>query len=480
MILAERLNTAIPAVNDAVSFGIKGSLFPCAKKGYAMKSRLFSRICSPASLVFGLGCAILITSCVFDSNTRTNTEGTVSIAGTVEGDGGAGNFEGAVVTAYNLSADGSLGSAVAQTNVDAQGSFQFKTDLQGPLEWIVLCRQAGQEWEARFEGTLESGDTATVRPLNLESSIESEVYLELKKTPAGREVKPAEINLAIDGKVAAASRAEFHGSEEAKAGLIAHLSHAIQAGSQARAAYLAQASAQYTANRDSVDQALIEAETRFDLALQAAHGSANQIQEAEKTYAQAVASAYIHAGAQGTAYARSSEAAFTATVNASSELSDSVRLAVARNCAKTLAVASDLALQTQFQIVGATETQTGALGEAGAKFYADVEASASVSSCDSALNNYRAEAQAAFDSSFVEIAAKTEQVDSALQSISATLTAEVQSETQAEAVGEAYADAHAEAQAQVETVLQTQTTSNATQASAAADVTAFLAVKPHL
>jgi hypothetical protein len=422
-----------------------------------------------------LGTLLMSTGCMLSSDTEAQAE----IAGVLQGDAATGTMlgksatevEGAIVTAHEVSVNGVVGPAVAQSQTDAQGAFTLKTNLKGARKLIVRAVHSGTEWSARFEGTLSSGTSAQTRPLNLESSVAAAVWLELQKTPEGRTVHSSEVTVAVDADAAVAARAAFRGSDTARARILVHLAKVVEEGSKAREAVT---TAIYA--RAQAAQARVEAEAAFEASLRAAASDTAAIRAARKAFVRAVLDADVDAGLDVVIEARSREAAYQAIVIASAhaQISDSARAALSRNAAKILASASNSALQAQFTVAGAAEARIEDVAEAGATFEAAIAAAVSPAACDSALRHYRNEVRAHFDSAFTGLSVALEQVSSAMDSMSVALDAGVKSDAGSEAVGEAYAEAHAEARARV--ILVVAALVEQKKASATADVVAFLQV----
>jgi hypothetical protein len=443
-----------------------------------MKTTIQSRNTTLALLGLAMGAMFLTTGCLF--STETSAEAKAEIAGVLQGDAvanatlakGAASVEGAVVTAHEVTAEGAVGPAITQAQTDANGAFVVKVNAHGAKALIVRSVHAGTEWKARVVGGVEAGKRRVCRPMNLESSLEADVWIELQKTPQGRSVHASEVSATVDAEVALSVRPEFRGSDTARARLLVQLARVVEEGSRARAAVT---TAVYA--RVEAAQARAEAEADFEASLNSAGSNGAAVRAARATYVKALIDADVDAGLDAVIQARSREAAYHALINASVRegISDSARAALTRNAAKILAASSDMALQVQFRAAGATEARMEGVAEAGATYQAAIEAAVSPAECDSAANRYRAELQASFDSAFVALSAAIDHIATSMDSMSVALEAGVKSDVGAEAVGEAYAEAHAEARARVLVVLGALV--EETKASATADVAAFLAVR---
>ena len=196
-------------------------------------------------LVLGcLGTLFFATGCMLGAESEVKAE--TEIEGVLEGDvtsetnttgslgKSAAEVEGAVVTLHEVSLDGAPGRAVAEARTAADGSFKLRTDLTGPRVLIVKIVREGREWKAVVEEKLEAGKAKAVGAVNLETTVDAEVWLELKKTPEGRAALAAEIRAAVEAYKDTADLKAFRGSDTARARLIVNLVHAVQASANAR------------------------------------------------------------------------------------------------------------------------------------------------------------------------------------------------------------------------------------------------------
>lgn len=429
--------------------------------------------------LYGLmaGCMLLTTGC-FSTGSDDKDEG-AAIAGVVQGDESAAagkssaEVEGAVVTVHEVGLDGALGPVVAQGETDAQGAFNVKTDLRGARTLIVRAAHEGKVWKARLKDELREGASHWSRPLNLESTIEADVWLELQKTAPGRSVYSHEVAAAVDADVAASLRADYREADSAaRARVAARVAHVARAASQARAGAMA-------AVAEHVEEAVRkgqEAEAELRVRLHEAKRDTAKIREAREAFLRTVAEAHLEAEVKAAMYARASEAAYHAAVRAADTLSDSARTAFARNSARVLAIASDIALQAHFRAAQASEAQVNNLAEAGARFRAEVEAAASREACDSAFAEYRTEARESFDDAFAALATTLESVSAALDSLSGVLGVQVGASTGDREMGEAYIAIHLQAHSAVLAVLMAM--DDEAEAEAVADAVAYLSVRP--
>jgi hypothetical protein len=436
--------------------------------------------------------AAVLTGCFSDSGNNTPDGASASIRGTIQGDVEAGasgssgsGWEGTVVTSHSIQADGSLGAAEDSATANANGSFTLVTEASGHQERILRARRGTTEWMARFEGTLEEGQTEDCRPLNLESTLESAVYLELKKTAEGREVHSSEVNLAIDASASASGSGAYRGTEAQRAVLVASLAASVKAASRARDGFLAASDSLYNSYKSAIKDAHVRAEAEFNASLHAAASDTAQVRQAQRAYVNAFVNAYLKANVKATHYARSAEASYQAALRATLLVSDSTRARTARNYARVLAIASDTAMRYEFSKAGSSQARLSLVAAAGLKFQSSVDTAGTRARLDSAVARFRADVRAAFSATsgtdtasfnLFNTISSTTGMNNLYASLSTSLHAVlVGSTSDGEDVGEAYSTAQASAQVSLQTAIATQN-NDPEKARAAASLIAFLSV----
>jgi hypothetical protein len=439
----------------------------------------------PALLAFG---CLALAGCNTDSSNDPNTDADRAvIAGRVQGDieaSGSGTasgsgWENTLITTHTVNVDGSLSAAKDSGNANADGTFSLETAFEGSQDLIVRARREGTEWWLRLKDTLEAGETSTTRPLNLESTLETAVWIELQKSTEGRAVHTSEVTVAIDAQAAAKARGAYRGAESARSALVAGLAASIRAAADARRAFLAAADTQYTARRDAILAARAQAEAQLNASLIAAGNDTAAARSAHRVFVNAYVKAYTDASIQRTNLARSSEAAYQASVRASSQLSDSARTAFARNYARILVIASDTAMRHEFRNAGAAQARLQLVADAGARFRASVDTASTRARIDSAMARFRSDVKAAYnntaDTTFNVWTAITSQVTvgAFLSGLATSINTTLGATVNGEAVGQVNGQKHAEARTDLVTRFSA-VNSNRDQAKAAANVGAFL------
>ena len=447
---------------------------------------------------FGLCAAItaLLFACNTSTPTTPNNESIQTVAGRFQGDASlaksASSVQGAVVIAYAISSDGSYGQEVARDTTDAQGNFKITTDRLGLQNWVLITTQGGMQWMTRYADTLAEKDQDTARPMNFESTLQTQVYLNLQKTDAGRKVSPAEMTTAIDVNAAASSKSLYeNGDSSSRSSIISHFSAVITAQCQARSAYMEHASVQYLSDTTYASLQMHHAEAGLTAALYAANGDSAQTRLAESAYLQALISANSRSDSGSMSYARSNEAAYHATVMVSAQFTDSTKNTMRRRSLHIMAAASDTAMHREFLRANASQIQLQAVATASANFEKWADTSRSDASRDSAASRFRAEIRSVFqsqgtssDSSFIALLnlSVAGSLSTSLSSTSALLQTALAADVTASnsaAIGQHLQTYNAQAVTQIAAQWQgnSHNTGNTDRNSAMAQIMAFLSVR---
>jgi hypothetical protein len=359
-----------------------------------------------------LATLLLLAGC--DQSTSVSATTGSTVTGRMEGDGAtakrsAGSVQSLVVTAFAINADGSLGAQVGKDTTDAQGNFQIKTPLQGSQNWVLMTTQGTMHWMTRFNDTLSGDQLDTARPINMESTLLTQVYLNLQKTDAGKTVTSGEVTSAIDLSVTTSTHLQYENDDSlTRITVISHLTAIVIAQSQARNAYLSKADAQFATDTSSAAALTRRAEKNLNFALYDADEDTARASLAEKTYLKTVIAAYGKSDSIALAYARSNEAAYHATLLATVLYVDSTKASMRRRLLHVMAIASDTAIQRELNTSSASTFQLQTAVTAGAAFLTAVDTSRTDVSRDSITSAYRTAIRSIFksqgalsDSSFI-------------------------------------------------------------------------------
>jgi len=399
--------------------------------------------------------ALLIAMMVFigcDSDNGAASERAFTFEGRVTDDAGFGkraNVEGAVVTAANLEAGGSLTTLVGETTTDADGSFSLEVD--GATEVVVL--KAEKETfasEVLVLHELEAGGTIRAMPMTVESEAEAAVYVESARNgSAGDELTAADVAAYVNARLAA----EWKAGATTAAQIVA----ALEASAQAEAEYFEEAE-----DADVDSDELRQQELSSFLTLQAelnAASTASAQTEAMSAFEQALIAAYTDAGASLEAQAKARQTARAALVRFYSQASSAARFALRQQAEILASLATCRAIEAAFEAEGASQARLNLLAQARTNLIAALRAASSEGAMANAHATYEADVEAELMAELNISTAVLALVETALTTAKAALDASVAGAGSARAVATAYTTFYTTAETSAQTTLAT--TSNA-------------------
>ena len=225
---------------------------------------------SRAALWLAAGLALVAGGCMLDAGGKASADVDLGddavITGTLQGDAAASSmaksastmsdadWEGTLVTTHEVDAEGEAGPAVDSANASADGSFEIRTRLRGERALLIRAIRHGIEWKARLEDRIESGKERAIGAIDLASSVDAEVWLELRREGKARSVLAAEIRAAVEAARDSGTLADFRADAVARAALVTRIKEAVRARAEARAEAVAELAERTEAEADSSER----------------------------------------------------------------------------------------------------------------------------------------------------------------------------------------------------------------------------------
>lgn len=260
------------------------------------------------NLLFALIVALIGVACN-DSSTSSDSDPAV-VEGRVDNTGSSSekvrtkSVEGAVVTAARVTSSGeieTIGNAEAETN--AEGEFTLEIDAEAAVnaadQVVIVAENNGEKAKAFVTAQLESGNTVEVQPITLESTAEAEIYQEIIANGDAGVVSKADIEAAVNGKVAQ----DINSNSENAADIAA----ALADWAEAKAEFYSEQGIEIT---DEQHDKIQEIKTEALLQLESQLNAITDTSEAEaafNSFLQTVANAETKADIEATAVAKASE-----------------------------------------------------------------------------------------------------------------------------------------------------------------------------
>jgi hypothetical protein len=278
------------------------------------------------------------------------------------------NVEGITVAAARITSDGSFETiAGTETQTDASGQFTLHVDTETTQHIAIIAESGGDQVMGFLSGKVENDHTYTIKPLNTESTAETEIFAALVASGEIENVKKSDIETIVSGSNA------VHLHENTAA--IAAFASGLSTAAEARAVFIAEI-AEENAEAIAEQAAELSADAQFQLeaSLESAT-SAEERDSAYELYMESVADAYVEAGLDAASAAKSfevwSRTLFTSTAELTSEILNDTR----KTAYAMTAIAVDKAVQTEAQLSGMSESTIQTIADAGVQLMSEISSS---------------------------------------------------------------------------------------------------------
>lgn len=412
---------------------------------------------TPSKIIFATATAglLLLSACFNDPASGGKDQGSdvATLEGRVTGDmalakraSGSAGIEGAAVTVIRFKGDGSLETvSEAQVMTDAEGRFSIETAAEAAHGLMVVARKEGREFKAVVSGEVKKGRKTVTRPLDVESTVEAEVYAKVKGNGKPDEVCFADIASHVDAKMAARA--------EGKADVLSFLAGQIETEAEARLSVLMNGTAKATRIQiGKLDEARLRAQAVLEASLDAASrtqaGATAEVRlkaeiEALKAQWIAVAEAGITLGE----FAQAREAAFRAMVKTQAEatVEGETKAEWLRRAALMNALALEAALEGDVKASGGNASL---VTEAGTALKLALESAGNEAEVDSAFAKCRSSIAAGLRTALATSLGGTIGLSDSSEA-RAALNLSLKSATTSKAIAEAYARFYSDAEAEI-------------------------------
>ena len=307
-----------------------------------------------------------------------------------EGLGGTGTVSSATKVRASTVAQGGQLSLVGEVEVSAQGSYSLEVPAEEQRLVIQAVDSSGTVVaSALLDASGEAGGETVAPPMDSESSLEAEVFVQMMADGAqAAETNTVDLRTRINAKMAAAAK-QGATTREAVRARVEALARAV------RAAQETEVRAYAKAGVNTSQSALFQAELAASAKLNAALDAGTAVEAAYQTFYTELAAAAQAAGAKAEEQARaesSASVAFRATVKARLSAQDTQPLldASLRAAAAAEARTSGAALTAILQTAAATDEATRQAGTAATTLRANVSAAATASAAAQAYASFSA------------------------------------------------------------------------------------------
>lgn len=341
-----------------------------------------------------------LTACSDDNSTGNEGEdpgSQATINGTVEDEFSKSTAnarakvpENTVVMAATVDASGSLDvKENTETEVETSGDFTLEVDASTAEEIVVIAESNGEQLKGYISAEVENDNSYTIKPLDVESSAETDVYTKIKADGNTNMVHKSD----IESIVTASGAAEVYGDASATNEIAAAVSNSAQA----RADFFAEFTEDAESNIDSYFEAMTDAQFEYEAALNSS-SSNDQNEAAFEAFLETKVNAYSDAGLDAKENAEFLRVQGHAILNSMSSVSSEVENEVRHSSSFMIAIATDNAVRARAESSGMSQSTVDAIADAGVTLRADVQGSnGSESSVEAAFETYHDEVRAAIE-----------------------------------------------------------------------------------
>ncbi len=389
-----------------------------------------------ALLIFGLS------ACDSGMN-GSESDSTLSIAGTVTDDAGFAKnqaaIEGAVVTASEVQSGGSLRTLSGEASTDASG--RYSLDLESSAGTMIL-RAAKADFESKVIVESTGSGSVSAMPMNGETRAEADVYVETRANAATSGVAAADVALFVDSEVANAISA---GSATA-----AEVAVAITSGKSAERSHADEDPEGFDddESRRQVDEDRRQSFLTLQSQLNAAPTTSAQV-AARRAFERAFVEAFADAGIDASLQARASHSRKAAIVEAtaSSNISAEAEFALRKRANATVALATTAAIEALLEANGAAQTRIDAIATAGEALYSSIASAESAVAISAAYGDFSAAVEAELSAEIGVSAAVLGTARAATDAAKVTLQTSIETAVGATEIASAYVTFFAAAEA---------------------------------
>lgn len=410
------------------------------------RSRKYNKTVLLISIIISV---VLLWSCDDDNGTDPSYgDGTsAKISGRVTNDTGYGSglqktnagVEGAVVTVAEIQADGSLETvSTAEVQTDAQGEFEIESTVSGKSDLVIVAVKGSSEWKAVVSSEVQAGSENYSQPLNDETTVEAEIYAEIKSNGEADIVTYNDVAFYIDSEIAAAVKSN--------SSLMTEIKNSIVAEAEAELDVLTGADFGYSDTEiESKKQAEINAQAELESVLYFGNDSESSQNQAWSNYFQAVIEGYANTEISFSDYAKAKEISGKSMLNLSSNLDSDLRFELQKRNAYLKAVLITEAVVEQYDSAEAEEPRKLEAREEGNSLKASIRTAGSINAVNEAFAEFGNNIKAHLKSTFSADSSALASIEAVIEgSLKTTLTAAITSAAGINAVIDGYTSFYAE------------------------------------
>lgn len=340
------------------------------------------------------------TACSDDNSTGNNggetPESQATVNGQVEDEfskssASHAKVEGAVVTAATISSSGSIEMMEAtETEVESSGEFTLELDASAAEEVVVVAEHEGEQLMGYISAEIENGSSYTMKPIDVESSAETDVFAQIKSQGNTDIVHKSDIETVITSN----SAADIYGDGSATADIAA----AVTNSAEARAEFFSEFSESAESDIEAYFETMTDAQFSYESTLNSS-SSVDEEEAAFEGYLETKVNAYSEASLNEKQTAEFLHAQGQVILNSMSSVSSEVENDARHSSSTMIAIATDNAVQARAEASGMSDATISAIADAGVSLRSEVQGSGgSEGTISAAFETYHDEVRSAMES----------------------------------------------------------------------------------
>jgi hypothetical protein len=341
---------------------------------------------------------MIFSACSDNGTTGVDDETGAVINGSVENGAeqsksmnNATSAEAGTVWAARITSEGSFEKiGDTETEVDASGNFSLTVDANAANEIAIIAETGGQELKGFISAQIENGQSYTLKPINAESSAETEVFARIVADGKADVVHKSDIETVISSNTGA----EIYSSSSA----IAEISAAVKNSADARTGFFAEFDSDADSKLNQYFELMTDIQFDYESAVNSTTSSDGR-EAAFEAFLDAKADAYFEAEFEAENVAKFLHMQTKVVQNSFSSVSSSVQNDARASTSLLAAIAIDIAVRSKAEASGMSEATISAIADAGSTLRAEVKGSAGAEGeISSAFEAYHEEVRAAMES----------------------------------------------------------------------------------
>lgn len=339
------------------------------------------------------------TACSDDNSTGNNgnTESRATINGQVEDEfaktssASSAKVEGAVVTAATISSNGSVQLMEdTETEVESSGEFTLELDANTAEEVVVVAEHEGEQLRGYISAEVENGSSYTIKPIDVESSAETDVFAQIKSEGNTDIVHKSDVETVITSN----SAADIYGDGSATADIAA----AVTNSAEARAEFFSEFSENAESDIDAYFETMTDAQFSYESTLNSS-SSVDEEEAALEGYLETKVTAYSETSLNEKQTAEFLHAQGKVILNSMSSVSSEVENETRHSSSYMIAIATDNAVQARAEASGMSDATVSTIADAGVTLRSEVRGSGgSEGTISAAFETYHDEVRSAVES----------------------------------------------------------------------------------